>query len=187
MKELYIIPLYVPAACTDVVQELDVGVNKPFKNTIRKEFDEFVHADFEQWADNNPDQVEHWVPKIAPRALKLRLSKWVDCALEALKTDDMRRTIPECFASAKHGCFEEIRGQARMLSSFKESQSVLAEMHDQIVEIGRNDPAFADVLRVDDCMTGLGDTMEGIEDFDEDAEEVIEDASDNEEENEEKF
>jgi hypothetical protein len=125
-----------------------VCVNKPFKNTIRKEFDEFVHADFEQWADNNPDQVEHWVPNIAPRALKLRLSKWVDCALEALKTDDMRRTIQECFASAKHGCFEEIRGQARMLSSFKESQSVLAEMHDQIVEIGRNDPAFADVLRI---------------------------------------
>ena len=34
LKKHHIVPLFVPAGCTDIIQECDTVVNKPFKNGV---------------------------------------------------------------------------------------------------------------------------------------------------------
>jgi len=42
-----IIPIYVPAGCTDVIQECDTVINAPFKKVMRACFRDHLYAEFE--------------------------------------------------------------------------------------------------------------------------------------------
>ena len=42
---MHILPLFVPAGCTDIKQEIDTVKNKPFKNAMKGAFRDYLHTD----------------------------------------------------------------------------------------------------------------------------------------------
>jgi DDE superfamily endonuclease len=77
LKANFICPLYVPAGCTDVIQECDVVVNKPFKNAVRSAFRDHLDTLFRaHLAAGNPP-IE-FVPKLTMGALKPFLTAFVE-------------------------------------------------------------------------------------------------------------
>ena len=52
LKEPHIQVVFVPANCTDLLQPLDLSVNKPFKDQIRSKFGEWYAAEVKKQLDN---------------------------------------------------------------------------------------------------------------------------------------
>ena len=89
-----ILPLFVPAGCTDVVQERDTVVNKPgYRDHLDRLFQIFVDG------GNNS---AFWQPKLTLGALKPYITSWVALGVQALKTPEMRLTIKN--ACDKRSC-----------------------------------------------------------------------------------
>ena len=111
MLERNIIPLYVPAGCTDILQECDVCLNFVFKVEIRNQFRDYLHNQFMDWcAENEGVCIAEFRPSMATSVLKGKLSDWLRRAIECLHTPEMRLTIIKCFDV--NGKFDEIRKRA---------------------------------------------------------------------------
>ena len=52
MKDNRIASLFVPAKCTDEIQECDVIINKPYKDGVRQAFRDHVDDNFQKLCDN---------------------------------------------------------------------------------------------------------------------------------------
>jgi hypothetical protein len=48
LEENHIIPLFVPAGCTDVLQECDTVINKPFKSAMKAAFRDYLHSSYQE-------------------------------------------------------------------------------------------------------------------------------------------
>jgi hypothetical protein len=115
-KENHTALLFVPAQCTDELQECDVILNSPFKAGMKAAFREYMHEDFNKWTAKNPDEPVHfWKPTLTMGALKPHMPGFVMTALTALKTPQFRESICSCFATVSR--FEEIRSEARQLEA----------------------------------------------------------------------
>jgi hypothetical protein len=61
--------LYVPASCTDIMQECDTVVNKPFKNGLKAAFRDHLHKLFTKYIERNGVPAE-WKAKLSMGELK---------------------------------------------------------------------------------------------------------------------
>ena len=108
MKLLNILPLYVPAGCTDIMQECDTVINKPFKVGMKREFRDNLHQSFARFREDNPDKrPSEWAPKLKMSDLKPLMVRFVETGLAALDTPEMTQTIIEAFQT--DGRFAKIR------------------------------------------------------------------------------
>ena len=120
MKLCNILPLYVPAGCTDIIQECDTVINKPFKVGMKREFRDNLHQSFNQFREENPDKHSHeWVPKLKMSNLKPLIVKFVEAGLSALDTPDMTETIKRAFQNdGKFAIMRSPETQLRMKTIF---------------------------------------------------------------------
>ena len=114
-----ILPLYVPAGCTDIIQECDTVINKPFKNAMKKAFRDYLNEDFQQFRTSNPTKsVSEWAPKLKMSNLKPKMVSFVEAGLKALQTPEMIQTIIKAFEN--DGRFSIMRSPDMQLSVLTE-------------------------------------------------------------------
>ena len=92
-SENRVVLVYVPAGCTDIRQECDTVVNKPYKNGVRTEFTRILHDQFEAFQGEK----SMWQPNLKMSALKPLMGRLVDAGLRSIKTPAMRQTIRQAF------------------------------------------------------------------------------------------
>ena len=108
-----IVPLFVPAGCTDVMQECDTVVNKPFKNGVRNGYRDHMDSLFQKHLSDGLDAA-HFAPKLTMGAMKPFLTSFVQRGIEALKTPEMKQSIANAFAN--DGLFTIIRSSEMQLA-----------------------------------------------------------------------
>ena len=175
MKENHIAPLFVPAACTDVLQECDLVMNKPFKMGVKSAFREYIHRCFDEYLlipDNSPALFR---PKLGMTELKPQMVKFVETGLAALKNLAFTACIAQAFAV--NGCFAEMRSSAR------QTQASIAVNAKQ-VQVARliQDVEMDDVDDVD-AFTGFEDTLTWLNPLTEVADDESSDNSDSDRDN----
>ena len=91
MKENNLISLYIPAACTDVMQTCDTVANKPFKVGFKAAFRDYLHTEYGKWMIANPEEEVRgqWNPKITMGALKEQITGFVSIGMDTLKTPEI--------------------------------------------------------------------------------------------------
>ena len=77
MKELNIIPSFVPAGCTGYVQVLDVAINKPLKHRIEQQANAHYEQNFKEWKAGQYSVSDR----------RVMLTKWVGQAWTELHKD----------------------------------------------------------------------------------------------------
>ena len=68
LKKHRIVPLFVPPSCTDIMQECDSVVNKPFKNGVRNGYGDHMEELFQEHLRNGKDPTL-FAPKFTMSAL----------------------------------------------------------------------------------------------------------------------
>ena len=109
-----ILPLCVPAGCTDYMHECSLVINAPFKKAVREAFCDYLHREFHQFATAHPERSDEWVPNLNAGHLKSFMTGWIVHGVNALKTPAMKDAIKKAFA--KDGCLGAIRNRARQNS-----------------------------------------------------------------------
>jgi hypothetical protein len=107
-----IFPLYVPAACTDIIQECDTVVNKPFKNGVKAAFRDHMHHLFDVHIERG-GQPFNWKAKLNMGDLKPFITSFVETGVAALKTVEMKAAIIKAFE--QDGLFNIIRSEEQQL------------------------------------------------------------------------
>ena len=92
LRENRIYPLFVPAGCTDVIQECDVVVNKPFKNAVRAAFRDHLDGLFRVHKQKGLPLTE-FPPKLIMGTLKPFLTGFVQKGILAIKIPEMKLCI----------------------------------------------------------------------------------------------
>ena len=114
MKLMNVLPLFVPAGCTDIIQECDTVINKPFKNAMKKEFRDYLHHSFMDFRTKNPQRRPcEWAPKLKMSDLKPLMVRFVKAGVAALQTPAMAQAIKTAFH--KDGRFEIMRSPEMQL------------------------------------------------------------------------
>lgn len=124
LKANFICPLYVPAGCTDIIQECDVVVNKPFKNAVRSAFRDHLDALFQTHLRAGRPPTD-FAPKLTMGTLKPYLTSFVEKGILALKTPEMKASIRKSFES--DGFFTEMRSSEMQLMVQMEGASLVEE------------------------------------------------------------
>ena len=114
LKDNFIAPLFVPAACTDAMQECDVVVNKPFKAAVRNGYRDHLDQLFQVHKAKGLPVIE-FSPKLTMGALKPYLTSFVEKGILALKTPEMKACIQNSFAV--DGCFRQMRSPEMQLAA----------------------------------------------------------------------
>lgn len=117
MRDNNIIPLYVPAGLTDIFQECDVVVNKPFKDALKASFQSHLHTVFDNHiAEGRAPAL--FKPKLTIGALKPQIAHFVLDGKRALETPIMQVTIMAAFE--KIGLFGLMRAPERIEETRRE-------------------------------------------------------------------
>ena len=115
MRIHHILPLFVPAGCTDIIQECDTVINKPFKNGMKAAFRDHLHRSFSDFRRDNPEKrPSEWCPMLKMSDLKPLMVTFVENGINALKTPEMIATIKTAFE--KDGRFGIMRSEDMQLS-----------------------------------------------------------------------
>ena len=150
----HILLLYVPARCTDSLQEADVAVNAPYKVACKASFRDQMHLHFDEYLDKAaratlpPEYPEDstdeqkisllkkkrdearmeaakiYSPKMTAASLKPVLIQAVKAGLIALSTDQMKETIRLCFLQS--GLFQEMLKPERYAAAVVRREELLA-------------------------------------------------------------
>ena len=121
-----IIPLFVPGACTDEVQECDTVLNEPFKGGVKDGFRNYLHGQYDEWKAAGKDP-NAWTPLFGMEQLKPRVTSWVEEGMKRIRTPAMKTTLIDAFK--RDGRFAEIRSavcQAAAASDLEKAKSVIA-------------------------------------------------------------
>ena len=120
LKEKFILPVFIPAGCTDLHQVLDVVVNKSYKSGVTEEFMSFLnrtHA--RQYMDPKWDGI--FRIDLRSSYMKPLIPHLVMKGIEKVSTADMRNTIARSFQV--HALVEE----ARRIDTIEEAMAVLGD------------------------------------------------------------
>jgi hypothetical protein len=112
MERNNIVPVFIPAGCTDKLQVLDVCCNRPFKCAARKAFRDHVHLKFNHWHQTLKLDPELFVLPTQMSALKPHMSSFVEKGFNALATPEMEKSIAKCFMN--EGKLGECRSTQRI-------------------------------------------------------------------------
>jgi hypothetical protein len=155
MKSHNIYPLFVPAGCTDVMQECDVVINKPFKNAVRKAYRDHID-DLFQVHKQSGAPVALFSPKLTMGALKPFLTGFVQRGILALKTPEMRACIQDSFANA--GFFTAMRSDE--MQQAMELQANQLDDNDQAIDEGHENEENVEELGFTSDAEELGVTSD---------------------------
>ena len=111
MRANYLVPLFVPAGCTDILQECDTVVNKVFKAGVKTGFKNFLHNQFSAHLASGGTATD-WKPKLTSAHLKPYMRDFVGAGLLPLMEPTFRATISKAFA--EDGCFEQMRSASAL-------------------------------------------------------------------------
>jgi hypothetical protein len=149
LRDNNIIPMFVPARCTDVMQECDTVVNAPFKRVLRQAFRDYLHQTFNDYKASKPAGYDcsDWVPNLKCSELKPRLTGWVQAGIAYLRTPEMRACIQNAFQT--DGCMAEIRSADRRMVYLEDAmarlQALMARMMEgeegQVLDVMQPEPA----------------------------------------------
>jgi hypothetical protein len=110
----FMIPVYIPAGCTDEMQVLDVCCNKPFKSAAKTQYKLWLHQCFNQHiAAGKP--AETWMPEYSMKVLKPLIVGYVEKGIMALRTPAMVEAIKDCFG--KHTRLTNCRNPETVLAA----------------------------------------------------------------------
>ena len=109
LKKHRIVPLFVPAKCTDVLSEMDVAVNKPFKMGMKAAFRDYLHNCFDNHLATTGGEASTFRPKLGMLQLKPQMVHFVETGMATLRTPEFKETLRKCFA--ENGCFREMPPQ----------------------------------------------------------------------------
>ena len=110
MRENNILPVYIPAGCTDLHQVCDVVINKPYKNGVVKAFIDYVTGKFCERPNPQPKDV--FQLNLAGSVMKPLIPEYVVRGMAAVGTIAMKVAIKECFYQAS------FVGEARQLETY---------------------------------------------------------------------
>ncbi len=96
MQENNIVPVFIPASCTDVMQVLDVCCNRPYKVAVRAAFRDHIHLQFKKFTEQGCDASHFRVP-LKGSELKPFIPNFISQGLEKLHSPSMKETIKNCF------------------------------------------------------------------------------------------
>ena len=119
----HIAPLFVPAGCTDIMQECDTVLNKPFKCKVRDAFRNYLDDQFQKHIQSGLDPVL-WEPKLTLGHLKPHISKFVQHGIAGLSTPEMKVVIQNAFAN--DGYFNLMRSEEWQLKAQIELDAITA-------------------------------------------------------------
>ena len=94
--ENHIVLLFVPAKCTDVIQECDVVLNSPYKTSLKREFRDWLAQLFDDHIAAGKSAAT-FNPKLTMSTLKNLMPGWLHSAWEALRTPEMKISIAKSF------------------------------------------------------------------------------------------
>jgi hypothetical protein len=157
-----IIPIYVPAGCTDVIQECDTVINAPFKKVIRACFRDHLYAEFELYKTEciaAEKSYMDWSPKLKMGDLKPLITGWVQTAMTHLAGAGMKASIVKAFKN--DGCMEEIRSPRRRLAYLEDAAEELQRRID-LVMTGREEENTHEIALSGD-LNELVEADDGIE------------------------
>ena len=97
MKANNIIPIFIPAGCTDLHQICDVILNKPFKNGVKDEFVEYVSMEFANWYNQRENDQDVFKINMALSAMKPLMPTFVARGIARLETPEMKEAIRKCY------------------------------------------------------------------------------------------
>ena len=113
MVECHIIPVYIPAGCTDLHQVCDVVVNKPYKNGVVKAFVDYVSAKYCEYLNRpNPDPNDVFQLSMAGSVMKPLIPGYVARGMAAIDTPQMKEVIKASFYK------DSLVGEARQLDTY---------------------------------------------------------------------
>ena len=93
-----IIPIFIPAGCTDLHQVCDVAINKPYKNGVTAKFVDYVTSEFYRWSiDSTRSPGEIFKLNLAGSAMKPLIPSFVSSGIERVSSEHMQQTIKTCF------------------------------------------------------------------------------------------
>ena len=163
MKENNLLSLYIPAACTDVMQTCDTVANKPFKVGLKAAFRNFLHFEYESWKRDFPDVDSRgqWDPKFTVGTLKEMITGFVAVGMDALKTPAMKLCISEAFARDSR--------LAVIRSPEREAMVALCSLSDEGPDLteGEEPEVPGEVIRVDEdrAFSAFNDPDDSASDF----------------------
>ena len=111
MRENNILPVYIPAGCTDLHQVCDVVINKPYKNG---DYVTGKFCEFNQRPDPQPKDV--FQLNMAGSVMKPLIPEYVLRGMAAVGTPAMKVAIKECFYQAS------FVGEARQLETYEKAK-----------------------------------------------------------------
>ena len=137
-KKHKIAVVFVPARCTDVLEECDTVVNKPFMSGLKAAFRDFIHHDFNCYKGDKKE----WAIKLTVGKLKRHIASFVETGINAIRSEEFSSVIRHAFKT--HGMFEEIRGPVRQLMAATDAQSldhvpVEDEVNEKVFVMGEDD------------------------------------------------
>ena len=91
------IPIFIPAGCTDIHQVGDVVANKPYKNGVTNAFIEYASRQYEEWNRTKANDDDCFRLNLSIGVMKPVIPRFVTRGLDALKTNDMRAAIKRSF------------------------------------------------------------------------------------------
>jgi hypothetical protein len=98
MGECNILPVYIPAGCTDLHQVCDVVVNKPYKNGVIKAFVDYVSEKFLEFTNRaNPEAADVFQLSMAGSVMKPLIPAYVARGMAAIDTPLMKEVIKDSF------------------------------------------------------------------------------------------
>ena len=100
IKLNHVIPVFIPAGCTDLHQVCDLVLNKPYKNGVTEAFVDYVSSQFNEWLqenENNTGEDKVFKVNLAGSVTKPLIPQFVLRGVEKLKTPDMSEAIKNSF------------------------------------------------------------------------------------------
>lgn len=145
--ENHIVPLYVPAGCTDIMQECDTVLNKTFKAGVKNAFRDYLHGLFNTYRASHPAaEVTAWSPSLAMSVLKPEIVNFVQSGVAMISSVEFKETIINAFKN--DGLFDLIRARAIEAGPIRvANETVQVLVQNMINEAAAlNDDAFNFVL-----------------------------------------
>jgi hypothetical protein len=96
-KANHMIPIFIPAGCTDIHQVGDAVANKPYKNGVANAFIDYASKQYEEWNRTKADDDDCFRLNLSIGVMKPVISSFVTRGLDALKTNDMKAAIKKSF------------------------------------------------------------------------------------------
>jgi len=117
-----IIPIFIPAGCTDLHQVCDVCINKPYKNGVAAEFIDTISNKYNDWqSSRSADDDNIFRVNLSTGETKPLIPAYVTRGISSIKTPAMKESIAKCFQK------EGLLSEARLAETYQRALLVLTE------------------------------------------------------------